>query len=67
MIEYAKTRYNLLGSGGDWFPGAKADKLNQLDLSQCLAASPNRLRIPSLLAQADRLLGDRAVKRLSQQ
>lgn len=67
MVEFAKTRYNLLGSGGDWFPGAKADKLNELDLRQCLVASPHRERIPSLLVEADRLLTDGAVKRLSQQ
>ncbi len=66
MIEYAKMRYNLLGSGGDWFPGAKADKLTQLDLSQCLATSPHADRIPSLLTEADQLLADREVKRLSQ-
>jgi uncharacterized protein len=66
MIEYAKVRYNLLGSGGDWFPGAKADRLNELDLSQCLAASPNSDRIPSLLREADQLLGGEEIKRLSQ-
>ena len=66
MIEYAKMRYNLLGSGGDWFPGAKADKLNELDLSQCLAGSPHSDRIPSLLIEADQLLGGEEVKRLSQ-
>ncbi|MBA2750053.1 MAG: aldo/keto reductase [Tatlockia sp.] len=66
MIEYAKMRYNLLGSGGDWFPGAKADKLDKLDLNQCLAASPHRDRIPSLLIEADQLLGGEEVKRLSQ-
>ncbi len=67
LVEFAKMRYNLLGSGGDWFPGAKADKLNQLDLSQCLAASPHRDRIPSLLAEAHHLLDERGLKRLSQQ
>ncbi len=67
LIEYSKTRYNLLGSGGDWFPGAKADKLERLDLSQCLAASPHAAKIPSLLVEADQLLADREVKRLSQQ
>ncbi|MBW4665738.1 MAG: aldo/keto reductase [Chroococcus sp. CMT-3BRIN-NPC107] len=67
MMEFAKTRYNLLGSGGDWFPGTKADKLNELDFHQCLAASPRRDKIPSLLIEADKLLADGAVKRLSQQ
>ncbi len=67
MVEYAKMRYNLLGSGGDWFPGAKADNLAQLDLRQCLEASPHAAKIPSFLAEAHQLLGDQAVKRLSQQ
>ena len=67
MVDYAKMRYNLLGSGGDWFPGARADKLSELDLRQCLAASPHSDRIPSLLTEADRLLGDKEIKCLSQQ
>jgi predicted aldo/keto reductase-like oxidoreductase len=30
MEEYAKARYNLLGNGGHWFPGQRADQLAQL-------------------------------------
>ena len=66
MVEYGKMRYNLLGNGGHWFPGAKADKLKALDLSQCLANSPHRHNIPQLLAEADRLLGGQELQRLSQ-
>lgn len=66
MVEYAKMRYNLLGSGGDWFPGNKAEQLNKLDLRQCLALSPHADKIPFLLAQAHQILAGEAVKRLSQ-
>jgi hypothetical protein len=66
MIEYAKMRYNLLENGGHWFPGAKADKVSEYDLSTCLAHSPHADKIPTLLAETDRLLGGAAVKRLSQ-
>lgn len=67
MIEYAKMRYNMLGSGGEWFPGAKADRVNKLDLSQCLTRSPHADRIPALLEEAHHLLGGEVVQRLSQQ
>jgi predicted aldo/keto reductase-like oxidoreductase len=66
MVEYAKMRYNLLGNGGHWFPGAKADGVEKLDLRQCLARSPHADKIPTILAESHRLLSDAAVKRLSQ-
>jgi predicted aldo/keto reductase-like oxidoreductase len=66
MTEYAKMRYNLLGSGGDWFPGNKADQVDKLNLQQCLIRSPHADKIPHLLAQAHQMLGGEAVKRLSQ-
>jgi len=67
MTEYAKVRYNLLGNGGHWFPGNKADRVNQLNLRQCLANSPHADKIPALLQEAHQLLGGEVVKRLSQQ
>ncbi|MDJ0589298.1 MAG: aldo/keto reductase [Pleurocapsa sp. MO_226.B13] len=66
MIEYGQARYNLLTNGSHWFPGAKADKVTQLDLSSCLTASPFQAQIPSLLLETDRILGGAPVKRLSQ-
>lgn len=66
MVSYGKMRYNLLGNGGHWFPGTKADQVKQLDLTQCLVNSPHAAKIPQLLLEADELLGGQAVKRLSQ-
>lgn len=66
MIDYAKMRYNLLGNAGHWFPGAKADRVAELDLRQCLAPSPHAEKIPALLTEANYLLGGESVQRLSQ-
>ncbi|MEH2266120.1 aldo/keto reductase [Nostoc sp.] len=67
LVDYAKMRYNLLGNGGHWFPGNKADRLDELNLRQCLAHSPHADKIPKVLAQAHQLLVGEEVKRLSQQ
>lgn len=66
LTEYAKMRYNLLGNGGHWFPGNKAEQIEQLDLRSCLANSPHADKIPAILAEAHKLLSGAAVKRLSQ-
>ncbi len=66
MLEYGQMRYNLLGNGGHWFPGANAKKVKQLDFSQCLVNSPHADKIPVLLAEAHELLGGQEVKRLSE-
>ncbi|MBD2388368.1 aldo/keto reductase [Cylindrospermum sp. FACHB-282] len=66
MVDYGKMRYNLLGNGNSWFPGNKADKLDQLDLGQCLAHSPHADKIPKMLAKAHQMLAGAEVKRLSQ-
>ncbi|MBE9038666.1 aldo/keto reductase [aff. Roholtiella sp. LEGE 12411] len=65
LVEYAKMRYNLLGNGSHWFPGNKADHLNELDLRQCLSDSPHADKIPQILEQAHQMLAGEAVKRLS--
>ncbi|WP_041919483.1 aldo/keto reductase [Gloeocapsa sp. PCC 7428] len=67
MVDYAKMRYNLLGSGGSWFPGANAANINQLDLQYCLRNSPHAEKIPAILQEAHQLLGDAAIQRLSKQ
>ncbi|MBD2724893.1 aldo/keto reductase [Nostoc sp. FACHB-892] len=65
MIDYAKMRYNLLGNGGHWFPGNKANRLDELDLRQCLARNPHADKIPQVLAQTHQMLAGEAVQRLS--
>ncbi|MEH2249510.1 aldo/keto reductase [Nostoc sp.] len=65
LIDYAKMRYNLLGNASHWFPGNKADRLDKLDLRQCLGRNPHADKIPQILEQAHQLLGGEAVKRLS--
>jgi Predicted oxidoreductases of the aldo/keto reductase family len=65
MIDYAKMRYNLLGSAGDWFPGKNAEGVENLDLSQCLVNSPHADQIPHLLAETHQLLKGETVLRLS--
>lgn len=65
MVEYGQARYNLLGSGGHWFPGNQAKGVNQLDLTPCLANSPHADQIPGFLIEADQLLSAKSVQRLS--
>ena len=66
MVEFGKMRYNLLGSGGHWFPGSKADKLAELDLSACLANSPHKDLIPQLLAETHEMLKGEDKQRLQE-
>ncbi|NEP42941.1 MAG: aldo/keto reductase [Okeania sp. SIO2G4] len=65
MVEYSKMRYNLLGNGSHWFPGANAEELEKYDLSKCLANSPHAEKIPDILQDAHKLLGGKPVERLS--
>ena len=66
MVEYGKMRYSLLGNASHWFPGEKANKIQQLDFSKCLANHPYKEQIPQFLADADALLGGETLQRLSQ-
>jgi predicted aldo/keto reductase-like oxidoreductase len=66
MTGYAKMRYNLLGNGGHWFPGNKADKLDDVDLTAALSASPHAEKIPGYLAEAHAMLAGEEVKRLQE-
>ncbi|MGK4001796.1 aldo/keto reductase [Sorangium sp. So ce1036] len=64
MTAYGKARYNLLGNGDHWFPGNRADRVQELDLASALARSPQRHRIPGVLAEAHALLAGEEVRRL---
>ncbi len=65
MEDYAKARYNMLGNAGHWFPGEKAENLDQVDLSACLRRSPHAEKIPHLLAETHQKLAGQAMARLS--
>lgn len=66
LLEYARMRYNLLGNGGHWFPGANAAQVKHLDLASCLQNSPHRHKIPKILQAAHALLSGTPQQRLSQ-
>jgi len=66
MVEYGQMRYGLLGNGGHWFPGAKAEQVSAPELEACLAHSPHREKIPQLLVETHQLLGGQNSQRLSQ-
>jgi predicted aldo/keto reductase-like oxidoreductase len=67
MVEYGKMRYNLLGSGGSWFAGKRADApIDAAALAGCLAGSRHAAVIPGYLQEAHNLLAGEKRKRLQQ-
>jgi uncharacterized protein len=67
LVGYAKMRYNLLGAGSHWFPGARAEEIDLEGLRPYLQNSPFAEQIPALLKETHELLGGEQVKRLSEQ
>lgn len=68
LVDYGKMRFNLLGSGDNWFPGGSPKLLSEIDpveLRRAVAGSAFAKQIPELLAESVELLGGEAVKRLS--
>ena len=65
MVEFAKMRYNLLGSAEHWFPGLNAAKLSEHDLLPCLSGNPFPERIIDALSDAHSMLAGEEKKRLS--
>ena len=60
MLVYGKLRYNLLGSGGHWFPGVNASSFDQ----PAIRAIGNQL--PKILRESQKRFGDAPRKRLQQ-
>lgn len=69
LVGFGKMRYNLMGSGGHWFPGNHAGKLTEVEseMRSALAGHPLADRIPSLLREADDLFKAEPVKRLQRE
>jgi predicted aldo/keto reductase-like oxidoreductase len=65
MREYAKMRYNMLGSGGHWFPGLRAGNFEEKALQQVLGDYPFAERVPAILRQAHQDWAEAPKRRLS--
>lgn len=66
MPDYGKLRYNLLGSGGHWFPGVNAANIDKLAIREIGAQSFLGDALPAILADAHARFGDIPRKRLQQ-
>ncbi|MEX2607646.1 MAG: aldo/keto reductase [Kiritimatiellia bacterium] len=66
MVEYAKSRYNMFGNGGAWFPGAAPGECDEAEMAAALVHSPHRDRIIGYLQDAHDLLKGEEVKRQSE-
>lgn len=66
MLDFAKMRYNMLGNGGHWFPGAKADaSTDWAALRHCLAHHPLADRLLDTIKESHEHFNAEEVKRLS--
>jgi len=66
LRKYAAMRYNLLGNGGNWFPGRPAANLDGMDFTPFCPDPAVGPRLRELLAETHALLAAKEVKRLSQ-
>ncbi len=69
MQTYGKMRFNMLGGADHWFPGAKAEVVQNLDPQRLFEAAQGTAigdRLPVLLGDAVDRLGGESVKRLSE-
>ena len=69
LVDYAKGRFNLMGNGGHWFPGAKPSDVLGVDdgeLIRAASALEHPEQLPVLLRDALDLLAGEEQRRASQ-
>jgi predicted aldo/keto reductase-like oxidoreductase len=66
MVKFGRMRYNLLGNANHWFPGKKAETVDDDALRPFLENSPFAKEIPGILREAHALLNAEDQKRLSE-
>jgi len=66
MVGYGKMRYNLLGSGGHWFPGRKVDAVDWAQLPEALDGYRFADRVPDIMREAHAMFNAEDKKRLSE-
>lgn len=66
MLGYGRMRYNLLGNGGHWFPGAKVTPDGLARVAAELEGHPLAARIVKALEEAHTLFNAEDKKRLSE-
>jgi predicted aldo/keto reductase-like oxidoreductase len=65
LVKYGKMRYNLLGNGGHWFPGRRAENLDAIDFKTLCPDPALASQLRSLLEEAHATLKAEQVQRLS--
>jgi len=66
LHDFAKWRYNMLGTAGHWFPGKTVKDFDKAEMQQALQNSPHADKIIDILEEARSLFEDTPVQRLSQ-
>jgi predicted aldo/keto reductase-like oxidoreductase len=66
LLAYGQMRYNLLESGGHWFPGKPAVGFDDNELSTALSTSPHAAKIPEILRDAHKMFVGPKQRRLQQ-
>lgn len=66
LNDFAKWRYNMLGTAGHWFPGHTVKDYDEAEMRKALRNSPHAAKISDILKEARKMFADVPVKRLSQ-
>jgi len=67
LVDFAKSRYNLLESGGHWFPGRNAAEAHKFDFTKALEKSPVAGMIPARLEEAHQMFAGPKASRMQRE